>query len=349
MCRMILDFEDSNEVGATKTRSRSILGVALFGVMVMLGQTFAANISIGTGGAVEFGQGIQATTACSGSNPISMKPATSFANASGAGAMKFSAIEVSNIPTSCQGSKFVFTAYNETSTTPLSVYDTSRTSVVVIMRSDNTFVSPIGTSGITVSTLSSSSFRVEFGTPASDSNLVYRLTVESLKASCSEGSSCVVGDIGPGGGRVFLTPTSAGNTTGLYFEVAPENISGSYKQCLTEPFAISNVATIGHGESQTADLMTYSNCNTSATGAYAVVNYLGGGLNDWFLPSKDEALAIRSNVASFYSNWGGMIMTSTQNDNRGMWVIDVAGNGCGTGACSAYKNAVAPVRPVRSF
>ena len=159
----------------------------------------------------------------------------------------------------------------------------------------------------------------------------------------------MVGDIGPGGGTVFLTPTSAGNATGLYFEVAPENISGSYKQCLTEPFAISNAATVGHGESQTAALMTYSNCNTSATGAYAVVNYLGGGLNDWFLPSKDEALAIRSNVASFYSNWGGMIMTSTQNDNRGMWVIDVAGNGCGTGACSAYKNVVAPVRPVRSF
>lgn len=348
---MLLNFDQNPEFVGKKSRGHKFLGIALLGVAITIGQTFAANIQIGTGGVVEFGQGVQATTACSGSTPITMKPATSFANAAGAGAgaMKFSAIEVTNIPASCQGSKFVFTAYNETSTVALPVYDSNKTSVVVIMRSDNTFASTIGATGITVTTLSASSFKVEFGTPASDSTLIYRLTVESLKATCSEGSSCLIGDIGPGGGRVFLTPASAGNTTGLYFEVAPENVAGSFKQCLTEPFAISNVTSIGHGESQTAALMTYSNCNTSLTGAYAVVNYLGGGLNDWFLPSKDEAMAIRSNVANFYSNWGGMIMTSTQNDNRGMWVIDVAGNGCGTGECTAYKNTVAPVRPVRSF
>lgn len=346
---MILQFDDAPEGAERKGRGYKLFGAALFGVALMLGQTFAANIGIGTGGAVEFGQGIQATTACSGSNPITIKPATSFANSSGAGSMKFSAIEVSGIPTSCQGSKFVFTAYQETATAALPIFDSNKTSAVVIMRTDNTYSTIIGASGLTVTTLSSSSFRAEFATPASDSKLVYRLTVESLKSSCAEGSSCVIGDIGPGGGRIFLTPSTSGNTTGLYFEVAPVNVSGSYSLCLTEPFAISRATTIGSGETNTAALMTYSNCNTSATGAYAATNYQGGGLNDWFLPSKDEAIAIKTYAGTFYTNWGGNIMSSTENDGRGVWIVDPTGQTCGTNNCTTYKNFVVPVRPVRSF
>lgn len=347
----MLIFDEATEASEGKVRSGrgKFLGLALLGIAIVLGQTFAANINIGTGGTAEFGQGIQATTACSGSNPITMKPGTSFVNSTGAGAMKFSAIEVSGIPSSCQGSKFTFTAYNETSTTALEIYDSNRTSVTVIMRSDNTFVAPIGVTGVTVATLSSSSFRVEFATPVSDSKLVYRLTVESLKSTCSEGSSCVIGDIGPGGGRVFLTPSTSGNTTGLYFEVAPVNVAGSFTLCSTEPFAISRATTIGNGESQTAALMTYSNCNTSTNGAYAATNYRGGGQSDWFLPSKDEAIAIKTYAGTFYSNWGGNLMTSTENDTRGVWIVDPTGATCVTNNCTTYKNFVAVVRPVRSF
>jgi hypothetical protein len=349
----VIVYQNESAVGngAPRKSGRGILGITLLGVAIMLGQTFAANISIGTGGSLEFGQGIQATVACSGSTPITMRPKTSFVNVTGAGSMKFSSIEVSGIPSSCTGSKFIFTAYSETSTSALPIYDTSQSSAVVIMKTDNTFVSSLGSSGITVTTLSASSFKAEFVTPASNSTLVYRLTVESSSASCSDGASCALGDIGPGGGRIFLTPTSSGNTTGLYFEVAPANINGTFSQCLTEPFAIPGYIAIGTGETQTASLMALSNCNTSTNGAYAATNYRGGGQSDWFLPTKDEMKAVRDNAAGFYSNWTGQYMTSSQNDSRGMWIVDVTGTTCGgTGVCSAYKNSTAQaVRPIRTF
>jgi predicted phage tail protein len=38
-------------------------------------------------------------------------------------------------------------------------------------------------------------------------------------APCS--SACAVGDVGPAGGIIFMTPSTVGNTTGKYFEAAP--------------------------------------------------------------------------------------------------------------------------------
>ena len=349
---MLLDFDETSKVAPAKGKaSRKLIGVALFSVMAVLGQTFAANINIGTSQGAEFGQGIQATTACSGSSPITMRPNTTFANSTGAGSMKFSSIEVSGIPSSCAGSKFIFTAYNETSTAALPIYNTNQSAVTVIMKSDNTFVSALSASGITVTTLSSSSFKVEFNTPVSTSTLVYRVTVESQKATCAEGSTCVIGDIGPGGGLVFLTPSSPGNASGYYFEIAPMNVAGTYNLCLTEPITISGITTIGQGDSLTAALMQNSSCNTSTNAAYAAVNYSGGGKSDWFLPTKDELKAARDNVRTLYTNWTGQYFTSTQNDSRGVWVVDFSANPCGgTGLCTAYKNSTAQgVRPVRKF
>ena len=36
-----------------------------------------------------------------------------------------------------------------------------------------------------------------------------------------------VGDVGPSGGLIFITPSSVGNNTGKYFEAAPDNLDGS--------------------------------------------------------------------------------------------------------------------------
>jgi hypothetical protein len=136
----------------------------------------------------------------------------------------------------------------------------------------------------------------------------------------------VIGDIGPGGGLVFLTPSSPGNASGYYFEIAPMNVAGTYNLCLTEPITISGITTIGQGDSLTAALMQNSSCNTSTNAAYA-------------------------NVRTLYTNWTGQYFTSTQNDSRGVWVVDFSANPCGgTGLCTAYKNSTAQgVRPVRKF
>ena len=44
----------------------------------------------------------------------------------------------------------------------------------------------------------------------------------AIATTCATGGTCSIGQVGPGGGLVFITPTTSGNTTGKYFEAAPE-------------------------------------------------------------------------------------------------------------------------------
>ncbi|MTA02610.1 MAG: hypothetical protein F2578_04680, partial [Actinobacteria bacterium] len=61
------------------TSSAMLLVAGLF-----LSNTFAANISLSSGAGVEFGQGVSITTACSGSQALTVTPYSSFVNSSGA-------------------------------------------------------------------------------------------------------------------------------------------------------------------------------------------------------------------------------------------------------------------------
>jgi hypothetical protein len=89
---------------------------------LFLSNTYAANISLSSGAGVEFGQGISMTTACSGSNALTVTPYSSFINSSGAGSFYFNSVKVSGIPTSCYGVDFTINAYGETSTSPLAIF-----------------------------------------------------------------------------------------------------------------------------------------------------------------------------------------------------------------------------------
>ena len=63
--------------GKAKKKSRKglIVGIAMLGVIPVIGSTLAASISLGTG-AVEFGQGSRAVTACDDS--VTVRPNASF-------------------------------------------------------------------------------------------------------------------------------------------------------------------------------------------------------------------------------------------------------------------------------
>ena len=97
----------------------------------MVQTTLAANISLNTGSPLEFGQGISATTACSGATNLTITPNSTFVNSSGAGAHYFSSVTVSNIPSNCQGFDFTINAYNNSSSTPLALFNSTSTSAVV--------------------------------------------------------------------------------------------------------------------------------------------------------------------------------------------------------------------------
>jgi microcystin-dependent protein len=169
-------------------------------------------------------------------------------------------------------------------------------------------------------------------------------------------SSYVIGDTGPAGGKIFITPSTSGNTTGKYFEVSP--ISGQVIRDWatdTDPgIGLGNAATtvvgadgtdIGTGQQNTADIVAQIGNVAASSAAVYCDQYSYGGFSDWFLPSKDELneLYVQRNVVggitvSYYS-------TSSEYSNEAFWFqsfIDGYPN-------TPYKNNAYYIRPVRSF
>ena len=109
------------------------------------------------------------------------------------------------------------------------------------------------------------------------------------------GSSTVtyaLGDIGPGGGLVFLI--SVGQT----YEMAPKTWSGSSSDdtptlvwCSATSTSIAGAVgtAVGTGSANTTAMLALP-CTSGA--AFSADAYAGGGLTDWFLPSKDELNAM---------------------------------------------------------
>jgi hypothetical protein len=167
------------------------------------------------------------------------------------------------------------------------------------------------------------------------------------------GSSTVtyaLGDIGPGGGLVFLI--SGGQT----YEMAPKTWSGSSSDdtptlawCNTTNTTLAGTfgTAIGTGAQNTVLMDT--GC-TSGAGQEAA-DYVAGGYSDWFLPSKDEL-----NEMYTYSLVGGFNTATYGFASADYWgSSQVAANfawdqGLSDGSQNhATKNLTLRVRPVRAF
>lgn len=159
-----------------KSHALATFVLLIIGSSFFLKGTLAANISLG-GGIVEFGQGVQVTTACSGSTPLTVTPVASFSNQSGLGSFYFKSFTISNIPSSCNGKSFTLNAYDSTTATTLALYD-STSKDVVIYNDNGNYLSASGSS-VTVATNSNSSFTATFASPAAPSAQVARITLQS--------------------------------------------------------------------------------------------------------------------------------------------------------------------------
>ena len=172
--------------------------------------------------------------------------------------------------------------------------------------------------------------------------------VSSGAKSC-DGSSipCAIGDIGPGGGVVFYDAGSQ-QPWGRYLEAAPQGWSGTpedpekvWCNTMTDP---STEVFIGTGRANT-DLIVEACGKYSAAGA--AVSYAGGGLGDWFLPSRDELDALyeqRSVVGGLAA--GNFWSSSQSGGNASSAWLQWFGDG---GQYDSSKNLVSRVRPVRAF
>jgi len=343
-----------------------LLAAALF-----VKTTLAANISINTGVAVEFGQGSAATAACSGSTVLTVTPTSSFTNASGgSGSFYLTSITVSGIPASCNGDDFNISAYNTTGNA-LPLFNTSST-VAPIWDNGGSFQGGHGFAGSTVST-AAGSFTITFTSPVALASNVAKLTLQSaghVAGNCATENLCSVGDVGPGGGTVFYVGASfseTGTACGSnchYLEWAPvswastQSQNGSFIEQGTatadagtyvQPVSLlGTVASFGSGFNNT---YLMSGSGTSATNAavaarlYAASDSSAG---QWFLPSQQEAITqAQSSAQSGGSFQNRYDWTSTESNASTQIEVHMPDAGVASDAKGSVNSHL--FRPIRAF
>ena len=173
----ILKFEDGpTKKTVKKSSTKGLLAVAAFAAVAVLGSTLAANISLNSGSALEFGQGVAQTTACD-SDGITVTPRAVFSNTSGAGSFNFATVSLSGISTSCANKVFTIKAYGDSSATPLNIATVGATSYTVA-----TFVFQAtlpGSTYINTANYTTTTADIGFKGTQATSGAVYKLTIES--------------------------------------------------------------------------------------------------------------------------------------------------------------------------
>ena len=176
-----------------------------------------------------------------------------------------------------------------------------------------------------------------------------RVAPASQTASCAKGGKCALGDVGPGGGKVFYVSktffASSGSDCGsqcLYLEAAPKDI-GWFEWCsdVAAPLGVTPSA-IGSGMSNTMTAAT--SCSSGAIRKAADFKF--GNRTDWFLPSTDELFEMlrRSSILGEFEF--DYFWSSTERDGGAAWVQFGSGTGYGQFLIKDYP---AVVRPVRAF
>jgi large repetitive protein len=177
-------------------------------------------------------------------------------------------------------------------------------------------------------------------------------TAKAAAYTCAQGGTCVVGNVGPGGGRVFYAPGTAFTMTGApcsttcrYLESAPltgayaiDNVTryGLLGQVL-HPAALQTSA-IGSGYSNTAALVAATSTPTAA-GNVAKAYRGSANLSDWFLPSSLE-------ISAYWASSPTDATTYYMASNRLNDAIVIVNSG---GDYYDFYNNTRPVLPIRAF
>jgi hypothetical protein len=315
------DFQDSyhddpiEEISKTKSHFKFLTtGAVILGSVLFFQSTLAGNISLSSGSGIEFGQGVSQTVACSGETSLTLTPRSSFTNAS-PGAHYLSSVTVSNIPTSCYGVDFTINAYNDSSSTPLAIFNATSKSAVVYNNA-GTFERGFGSTGMTVAS-STGTFTATFTAPVALASNVFKLTIQS-GAHTPDGITPTyeVGDRGPGDGIVFYVSANDFTSTGSacdtackYLEVAPATWqTGVIADDGTYVWSNNTTNTTGQNRTTAGTESGFANekfnwkigqgfYNTSvmkvslatSTAQAKVLAYAGGSTaGQWFIPSMNE-------------------------------------------------------------
>ena len=177
----ILRFENApTRKSRNKSSVKGLAGLAAVAAIAVLGSTFAANISLNSGGTLEFGQGVSQTTACD-SDGITVTPTAAFVNSAGGGSFNFNAVALSGISSTCNGKIFTINAYGDSNSTALPLATSGGAAVTNATVSYASAGTSLKSAGISLSNNASGSGSVTltFDSPQSTSGAVYKLTLQS--------------------------------------------------------------------------------------------------------------------------------------------------------------------------
>jgi hypothetical protein len=175
-----------------------------------------------------------------------------------------------------------------------------------------------------------------------------RTTEKVDRKPCARGGSCVVGDVGPGAGRVFYAARTA-QPWGRYLEAAPRTWNSrdgdpnlTWCSDVVTSIAGTQATGLGAGKANTAAMLT--TCTTDS--AVAVAAYRGGGKADWYLPSRDELrqLFLRKGKVGEFIQHGYWSSSESAPDQA--WIQDFYADYTPATTEKGYANYV---RPVRAF
>jgi hypothetical protein len=167
-----------------KSSLKAFAGLATVAAVAALGSTLAANISLGNGSTLEFGQGVQVTSACD--DVITLTPKTNFVNGTSPSFMLstvgFTGVDATST-TTCQGKTLTLNAYGDTGSTPVQLA-TVGSSALTTATIGITSTTPTSAAGTIIGNVSGGgtnalAFDLGFTTPSATSGAVYKLTLQS--------------------------------------------------------------------------------------------------------------------------------------------------------------------------
>jgi len=171
-------------------------------------------------------------------------------------------------------------------------------------------------------------------------------------SSKTSSTTFAIGDTGPAGGKIFITPSTVGNSTGKYFEASPfldpdverswaTNVNSNWTTLVSG----ADGTAIGTGAQNTIDIVAQAG-NVAASSAAAYTNdYTYNGYSDWFLPSKDELNQMYINRGVIGGFDTVLYWSSSEYSATNAYYQDFS-----TVSQSNYsKNGPMYVRPVRMF
>ena len=178
---------DDEPVVKKKSNTRNLkiaIGLAAVILIPTIGSTLAGSITINSSGTVEFGQGISQATAC---GDLTLTPATSLVNASGAGSFKLATVTLV-MPIACTGKTFTIKALGNSSNTLIDLSTRSNDALAItptITSSSCTVAIPTSpataneTATCTSTSATTATAVITVTTQTASASDIYKFTVES--------------------------------------------------------------------------------------------------------------------------------------------------------------------------